>query len=124
MRFGEVCVLSGNVRKLADFYRLILGIEGCADGDDTWQLLLDGDVRLVIWDDGTPKTNNNTNMCLAFTCDDVDVEYQRLKELEGIRIHFVEAPHDSLHGYRSMCFYDIDGNKVFFRSSRTIGGHT
>lgn len=115
MRFGEVCVLTNSVRRLANFYKQILGIDNGSD-DDKWQLLVDGDVRLVIWNDGTPKTNNNTNMCLAFVCDDVDAEYDRLKGLKDIRLHFVEKPHDSLHGYRSFCFYDIDGNKVFFRN--------
>lgn len=116
MRFSEVCVLTGGVRKLADFYKRVLEIDNGSD-DDSRQVLIDGDVRLVFWNDDKLKTNNNTNMSLVFVCDNVDEEYERLNSLKGLRLHFVDRPHDSIDGYRSLCFYDLDGNMVFFKSN-------
>lgn len=115
MRFSEVCLLSNNVKRLSDFYRKVLGIETAGE-DDTRQELIAGDVRLVIVNDGLDKCNNNTNMCLVFDCDDVDAEYERLKAAMGRKLHFVEAPDAFGAEYKKLCFYDIDGNRVYFRS--------
>lgn len=112
MRFGEVCLMTGQVRKLADFYKAILMVDN-GSNDDRFQEILGGEVRLSVFSDGSVKNNNNTNIGLTFDVEDIDVEYERLKQL---KVHFIEKPHDSAWGGRSMQFYDPDGNHVFFRS--------
>lgn len=112
MRFGEVCLMTGQVRKLADFYKAILMLDNGSD-DDRYQEILSGEVKLSVFNDGVIKNNNNTNIGLTFDVDSVDEEYERLRQM---KVHFIEKPHDSARGGRSMQFYDLDGNHVFFRS--------
>ena len=33
MNIGEVCLLTNDVRKLADFYKKLLGVDNCSDDD-------------------------------------------------------------------------------------------
>lgn len=52
-------------------------------------------------------------MCLAFTVDDVEKEYQKLLKL-GVDI--IEKPEARPWGAKNMSFYDPDGNIIYFRS--------
>ena len=55
----------------------------------------------------------NQNICLAFTVDDVEKEYEKVLAL-GARI--IEPPARRPWGAVNMSFYDPDNNKIFFRS--------
>jgi len=44
---------------------------------------------LTIYNDGTVKNNQNQNICLAFTVDDIDREYEKVKAL-GAKV--IEPP--------------------------------
>lgn len=112
MKIGEVGLLSNDVNKLADFYKAFLGIEN-GSRDDVHQTLLAEETMLTIYNDGTLKNNNNQNMCLAFTVDDVDKEYEKLMKL-GVEI--IEKPTTRPWGARNMSFYDPDGNRIYLRS--------
>lgn len=114
MKLGEVCILSVNVRRQAEFYKNILAIDNGSD-DNVRQVLIKGETVLLVVNDGLEKSNNNTNMCLVFECEDVDAEYERLLQIFGRKLHFIETPHDSGE-YRTMSFYDLDGNRVYLRS--------
>ena len=43
----------------------------------------------MVYNDGTVKNNQNQNICLAFTVDDIENEYRKLQAL-GVRI--IEPP--------------------------------
>lgn len=112
MQIGEVCLLTENVTRLADFYKTLLNIDN--DSNDTvHQLIISEGTTLTIYNDGTKKNNNNQNICIAFTVDDVDKEYARLYDM-GVTI--IEKPTTRPWGARNMHFCDPDGNHVFFRS--------
>lgn len=112
MRIGEVCLLTNDVVKLADFYKALLGIDN--DSNDTvHQTLLAEETMLTVYSDNSVKNNNNQNICLAFTVENVDAEYERLLKL-GAEI--IEKPTTRPWGARNMSFYDPDRNKVYLRS--------
>lgn len=112
MRIGEVCLLTNDVVKLADFYKALLGIDN--DSNDTvHQTLLAEETMLTVYNDNSVKNNNNQNICLAFTVENVDAEYERLLKL-GAEI--IEKPTTRPWGARNMSFYDPDRNTVYLRS--------
>lgn len=112
MPIGEVCLLTNNVIRLADFYKALFNIDN-GSNDTVHQIIISEGTTLTIYNDGAKKDNNNQNICIAFTVDDVDKEYERLKDM-GITI--IKKPQTRPWGARNMHFCDPDGNHVFFRS--------
>lgn len=112
MQIGEVCLLTNDVRKLASFYKQLLGIENNSE-DETHQFLITEGTTLTIYNDGSVKNNQNQNICLAFTVEDIEREYQRVLEL-GAEI--LEKPAKRPWGAVNMSFCDPDNNVIFFRS--------
>jgi predicted enzyme related to lactoylglutathione lyase len=116
MKIGEVCLETNDVRKLADFYRNILNISSdCSDcKDEEHQFILTEETTLTVYNNGVTKHNQNQNISLAFTVDDVDAEYSRLLAL-GIQV--IDPPKLQPWGAKNMHFCDPDGNHVYFRST-------
>ena len=112
----DVCFFSGNVRNLAAFYKKIFEIDNDSS-DNKYQELSNGNVRMIFYDDGTVKPNNNQNISLFFDVGDVDSEYERLRNLDGIKLHIIKKPEDIPNGRRCMSFYDLDGNVINFISN-------
>ena len=67
----------------------------------------------ILYSSGLQKNNRNQNICLAFTVDDIDREYEKVLAL-GVEI--IEPPTKRPWGAVNMSFYDPDNNMVFFRS--------
>ncbi len=111
MIIGEVCLLTNDVRKLADFYKKLLGIDNCSD-DDLHQYIISEETTLTVYNDGTVKNNQNQNICLAFTDDDIESKYRKLQAL-GVRI--IEPPTKHPWGAVNMSFYGPDNNVIYFR---------
>ena len=111
MKIGEVCLLTNDVQRLADFYKRLLETENNSS-DETHQFILTEGTALTIYNDGTVKNNDNQNICLAFTVEDMDKEYEKVLAL-GARI--IEAPKRRPWGAVNMSFYDPDNNMVFLR---------
>lgn len=109
---GEVCLLTGNVPRLADFYRHLLDLEPGGDASDGMHqfILSEGTALTVMWDDA-PRTGQSA--ALAFTVPDMDAAYQRVTAL-GAPI--IEPPTVRPWGAVNMSFRDPDGNAVYFRS--------
>ena len=112
MKIGEVCLLTNDVPRLASFYRQLLGVEE-SSSDETHQFVLAEETALTVYNDGTQKNNQNQNICLAFTVDDMDKAYKKLLSL-GVRI--IEPPAKWPWGAINMNFYDPDNNIVYLRS--------
>lgn len=114
MRIGEVCLYTRDVAALADFYRALLGQEPGPDArDPVHQVILAQETALTIYDDGEPRGENRSHICLAFTVEDVDREYQRLLAL-GIEV--LSPPTLRPWGAKNMLFADPQGNRIAFRS--------
>lgn len=112
MFLAEVGLETNDVRRLADFYKQLLNITN-NDNNDVHQVIISDGVGLTVYNDGTIKNNQNQNICLAFTVDDVDAEYARLLEY-GVTV--IDPPTTRPWGARNMHFCDPDGNHIFFRS--------
>ena len=111
MRIGEVCFLTNDVRRLAGFYKRLLETENNSD-DETHQFILTEETSLTVYNDGTVKNNQNQNICLAFTVEDMEKAYERVLAL-GAKI--IEPPTKRPWGAVSMSFYDPDNNIIYFR---------
>jgi len=112
MRLGEVGLQTNDVIKMAEFYRFLLEIDHM-DNDEVHQTIISEETMLTIYNDGTVKNNSNQNICIAFTVDDVDREYDRLVEA-GVTIF--DPPQTRPWGARNMSILDPDGNRIYLRS--------
>ncbi|MCH5197394.1 MAG: VOC family protein [Oscillospiraceae bacterium] len=112
MKIGEVCLLTNDVLRLASFYKKLLGIDNGSD-DEVHQFLITEGTALTIHNDGSIKNNQNRNICLAFTVDDIECEYKKVLAL-GAKV--IEGPAKRPWGAVNMSFYDPDNNVIFFRS--------
>lgn len=111
MRIGEVCLLTGDVPRLAAFYRGLLGLPG-GDSDPVHQTLLAEETMLTVYNDGSQKNNRNENICLAFTVEDMGKAYEKVLRM-GAEI--IEGPTPRPWGAVNMSFFDPDGNVVYLR---------
>ena len=111
MRIGEVCLMTQDVVRLAEFYKWLLGVrnDNCDAGH---QVIIDDETMLAVCFDESVGVNRG-GISLAFTVDDVDAEYERLLQ-KGVQI--VDAPAARPWGMKNMSFLDPDGNRVYFRS--------
>lgn len=112
MRIGEVCLNTNDVVKLANFYKQLLDIDN-GSNDETHQVLICEETQFTIYNDGSYKNNNNQNISLAFTVDDIDEKYQKLLAME---VEVIEKPTQRPWGAVNMSFYDPDRNIIYFRS--------
>jgi len=112
MFLAEVCIETNDVKKTAAFYRMIMNIPQEA-GDDVHQLIVSDQVAITVYNDGSRKNNNNQNISIAFTVEDVDKEYQRLLAAD---VTIIDPPTTRPWGARNMHFCDPDGNHIYFRS--------
>lgn len=112
MRIGEVCLLTNDVPRLAAFYKQLLEIEN-GSNDETHQFIITEETTLTIYNDGMVKNNQNQNICLAFTVDDIEKEFEKVLAI-GARI--IEGPTKRPWGAINMSFYDPDNNMIFFWS--------
>ena len=80
--------------------------------DDTHQFIISEGTTLTVYNDGTEKNNQNRNISLAFTVEDIEKEYRKVREL-GARI--IEPPTKRPWGAVNMSFYDPDNNVIYFR---------
>ncbi len=114
MMIGEVCLETTDVIRLANFYRTILNIsDSSEENNSVHQFIITEGTTLTVYNDGKPKNNQNQNISLAFTVNDVDEEYERFVKL-GIPI--VDPPKVQPWGAKNMHFCDPDGNHIYFRS--------
>ena len=113
MKFAGVCLETANVPRLAEFYSKVFCVE--AEGDDVHSSLQVGEAGLAIYHpEGLEQRTKNTGenrFILMFEVNDVDLEYERLKELS---IKFVQLPTTHPWGTRALWFNDPDGNRIDF----------
>lgn len=112
MRLGEVGLLTNDVIRLANFYKQLLDVDNGSE-DEVHQVIIGEETMLTVYNDGTVKNNQNQNICLAFTVEDIEEAYKKVVEL-GAEI--IEGPMRRSWGVVNMSFYDPDRNVIFLRS--------
>jgi len=90
---------------------MLFNIDNGSD-DNIHQFIISEETTLAVYNDGIERKTNTHSICIAFTVDDVDVEFERLKEL-GIEI--VTPPTLRPWGAKNMSFLDPDNNLITFR---------
>ena len=111
MMFAGICLRTKDVQQLADFYKTVL--QTTSDCDDiVHQDNTEGAALSILKVDFDENISNN-NVSLAFTVDDVDIEFERLKQFD---VKIIEPPTVRPWGAKNMMFSDPDGNNVVFRS--------
>lgn len=110
MKIGEVALMTRDVVGMAAFYKWLLGVDN--GSSDPWHpvILAEETMLTVCFDNNDDKGGG---ISLAFTVEDVDAEYVRLAE-RGVEI--IDLPTVRPWGMKNMCFYDPDGNRIYFRS--------
>ena len=58
MMIWEVCLLTNDGRKLADFYKKLLKIDNNSDDETHQYIILEG-TALTVYNDGSEKNNQN-----------------------------------------------------------------
>ena len=111
MRLGEVCLLTNDVVRLAGFYRQLLGLEGAND-DPVHQFVIAEETMLTVYNDGASRPRPAGNIQLAFTTDDVEATYAKVKAL-GAEV--LTPPTKQPWGAINMSLRDPDGNLLFIR---------
>ena len=111
MKIGEVSLLTNDVVRLANVQKQLLDIDNQSE-DEVHQTLIGEETMLTVYNDGSTKNNANQNICLAFTVDDIEKEYQKVLDL-GAEV--IEGPTARPWGAVNMSFYDPDRNIIYFR---------
>lgn len=92
----------------------MLGIEKNSD-DNIHQFIISEEKTLTVYNDGVTRKGNYSNICIAFTVNDVDVEFERL---ESLGVEITDHPTERPWGIKNMMFKVPDENNVVFRSFR------
>jgi catechol 2,3-dioxygenase-like lactoylglutathione lyase family enzyme len=112
----HVCVITGNVARLRDFYAQVLQMAPTTDRAEYVEFALNGSA-LSFYDanafqeyaQDAALPGRNRSVMIEFRVDDVDAEYERLLQLQ---IDWVKPPSTQPWGNRSMYFRDPDGSLV------------
>lgn len=120
MKFASIRIITADIQPLIAFYEKITGFSVVQYTEDFAELrtptivLAIGSTRTLQLFGGahlaTPASNRS--VILEFQVDDVDAEFNKLKEYLGENI--VQIPTTMPWGNRSMLFRDTDGNLVNF----------
>lgn len=69
MKIGEVCLLTNQVIRLSNFYKMLFNIENHST-DDVHQFIISEETTLTVYNDGSERKINSRNICIAFTVED------------------------------------------------------
>jgi catechol 2,3-dioxygenase-like lactoylglutathione lyase family enzyme len=115
---AHTCLITGDVRRLVDFYQPVLQIKAKWSGNDYAEFTTGASVLAIFsfaaqekYIPGSAQPAANHSMILEFEVADVDEEYRRLR---GTVKTWVKPPTTQPWGTRSIYFRDPDGNLVDF----------
>lgn len=115
MRFASVRLIAGDIRRMVDFYELVLGLEAewlapvFAEIVTPGATLAIGAVDTVaLWKAGSAEPGANRTAFLEFQVDDIDAEFERLKD----KVDLVHELKTMRWGNRAFQFRDPEGTAV------------
>ena len=115
MLFEGICIMTGNVSRLADFYRELF--EAPSEGNNEHTTMNIGGFGLALWKqdipegliDGKMKAIRRHCFALMFSSPDVDKTYERARESGAV---IQEIPAEQPWGGRAFVINDPDGNRI------------
>ncbi len=118
MDFVSIRLVTDNVAGLVHFYEQITGLALVRSNEDfaelstpSCRLAIASTRTMTLFGAGAAHPADNHTAIIEFRVDDVDNEYEKLKQLVG---EFVKEPTTQPWGNRSMLFRDPDGNLINF----------
>jgi catechol 2,3-dioxygenase-like lactoylglutathione lyase family enzyme len=118
MDFVSIRIITGDIKRLVDFYERATGVSAVWSTDDFAELstehatLAFGSTSTVpLFAPGAARPADNHSVIIEFLVDDVD---QVQRNLAGLVADFVQQPTTMPWGNRSLLFRDPDGNLVNF----------
>jgi catechol 2,3-dioxygenase-like lactoylglutathione lyase family enzyme len=114
----NTCLITNDVKRLANFYERVLRVKAHASGDSYVEFPTSAGTLAIFAADaqdryipGAAQAGQNRSAILEFHVGNVDQEYARL---QGIVNVWVKPPTTQPWGTRSIYFRDPDGNLVDF----------
>jgi predicted enzyme related to lactoylglutathione lyase len=120
MKLSDICIITNNVKLLANFYEKVLELK--SEGDEVHSSIAIGNEGIAIYSKDAAEKDmsfdfskywGSGNFTIGINVSDVDKEYERLKALN---VEFVTYPVTYPWGARSFHFRDPDGNIICFRT--------
>lgn len=118
MNFVSTRVITGDIRRLVQFYEAATGLaatwyteEFAELATPACTLAICSQRAMELFGAGAARPADNHSAIVEFRVDNVDGEYERLKSLVG---DFVQPPTTQPWGNRSLMFRDPDGNLINF----------
>jgi len=116
--FVSIRVITDDVRRLVEFYERATGLAAWWATDDFAEIVTPSCTLAIartrtmqLFGADAARAADNHSAIIEFRVDDVDKEYERLKDVVG---EFVKEPTTMPWGNRSVLFRDPDGNLVNF----------
>jgi predicted enzyme related to lactoylglutathione lyase len=116
MKFISTRIITADVKRLVEFYELVTGVSAVWGNELFAEIptpigtLAIGSVKTVpLFGAGSAEPQANRSAILEFMVDDVDAEYERLRDRVA---EVVTEPTTMPWGNRALLFRDPDGNLV------------
>lgn len=111
MKLCGVCIITGDVPRLAEFYKAVLREN--PTGDDIHVSFEES--QLSLWNPGSGGADKGMrgSVSLMYFVDSAETEYKRLKK-SNLFIEFLTEPTVKPWGVKSFCFKDPEGNEINF----------
>lgn len=116
MKFISTRIITADVKRLVGFYQFVTGVSAIWGNElfaeiptSVGTLAIGSDKTVPLFGDGSAEAAANRSAILEFIVDDVDSEYERLREDLA---EIVTAPTTMPWGNRALLFRDPDGNLV------------
>jgi predicted enzyme related to lactoylglutathione lyase len=118
MDFVSIRIITGDIKRLVDFYEAATGVSAIWSTEDFAELATEhatlaiGSTRTVpLFAPGAAQPADNRSVIIEFLVDDVDQLHENLANFID---EFVQEPTTMPWGNRSLLFRDPDGNLVNF----------
>jgi predicted enzyme related to lactoylglutathione lyase len=116
MKFVSTRVITADVKRLVTFYEMVTGVTAVWGNDlfaeiptAVGTLAIGSDKTVPLFGQGSAEPAANRSAIIEFIVDDVDSEYERLREQLS---EVVTEPTAMPWGNRALLFRDPDGNLV------------
>jgi predicted enzyme related to lactoylglutathione lyase len=116
MKFISTRIITADVKRLVDFYEMVTGVPAVWGNElfaeiptPVGALAIGSEKTVPLFGAGSAEPAANRSAILEFIVEDVDAEYERLRERVG---EVVTEPTTMPWGNRALLFRDPDGNLV------------
>jgi predicted enzyme related to lactoylglutathione lyase len=116
MKFISTRIITADVKSLVDFYEMVTGVPAVWGNElfaeiptQVGALAIGSEKTVPLFGAGSAEPAANRSAILEFIVEDVDAEYERLREYVG---EVITEPTTMPWGNRALLFRDPDGNLV------------